>query len=413
RTDERKVFCPYCKEEQGGKAFREEILGVILSLMPHQTLPSLEIRPGMEVKTIMRLPRGNKVSLSNFFVSDALFLRLLSKTVVEITNGMSLFSHSNSLDCCLEKAGEFGERTNKQNNICFDEHTNQEMKQIYENIKTIPKNSIQFIAKEIHAIGSGICVLLKLLDGADGYTLPDILLKSPKEEFIKEFLKEESKSLWTGKVERLGISRYALEILPKLRIHEESVLGKLLLSADHPMHATEILKTENNSIWIGKVRELLGVFGYATGILPKLRIHEENVMELLSLDADKPEHIAEILKTENNSIWIGRMKQLNLRRYAIGILPRFIIHEDTEMEKFSLDAYTPEHIAGILKTENNSIWIGKVRELLGLIGYAAGILPKLRIHEDNEMKTLSLDSNIPGSVAEILKTENKSILVGK
>ncbi|OIR55922.1 MAG: uncharacterized protein A8A55_3332, partial [Amphiamblys sp. WSBS2006] len=31
RTDERKVFCPYCKEEQGGKAFREEILDAVLS----------------------------------------------------------------------------------------------------------------------------------------------------------------------------------------------------------------------------------------------------------------------------------------------------------------------------------------------------------------------------------------------
>ncbi|OIR56117.1 MAG: uncharacterized protein A8A55_3137, partial [Amphiamblys sp. WSBS2006] len=213
RTDERKVFCPYCKEKRSdNKTFQEEILGVILSLMPHQTLPSLEIRPGMEVKTIMRLPRGNKVSLSNFFVSDAFFSKLLSKTAVEITNGVSLFAHANSLDCCL---GEFDARTRKQASIRIGEHTNQEMKQIYENIKTIPKNNIQAIAKEIHAVENGICVLLKLLDGADGY-IPDLLLESPKEECIKEILGTESNLSWVGRAKKLRLVGHAVGILPKL-----------------------------------------------------------------------------------------------------------------------------------------------------------------------------------------------------
>ncbi|OIR55784.1 MAG: uncharacterized protein A8A55_3469, partial [Amphiamblys sp. WSBS2006] len=213
RTDERKVFCPYCKEEQGGKAFREEILDAVLSRMPHQTLPSLEIRPNMSVETVMRLPRENKVSLNNLCLSDAFFSKLLSKTAVEIANGVSLFAHANSLDCCL---GEFDARTRKQASIRIGEHTNQEMKQIYENIKTIPKNSIQFIAKEIHAVENGICVLLKLLDGAAGY-IPDLLLESSRirEEHIEEFLGTESNLSWVGRAKKLRLVGHAVRILPK------------------------------------------------------------------------------------------------------------------------------------------------------------------------------------------------------
>ncbi|OIR55698.1 MAG: uncharacterized protein A8A55_3555, partial [Amphiamblys sp. WSBS2006] len=161
----------------------------VLFLIPHQTLPRLEIRPDTEVETIKRLPRGEKVFLSNVCVSDALFFKLLSKTTVEITNRISLFRHVNSLDCCV---GEFGARTGKQTKVFIGGgYTRKEMKQLYSNIKKIPKNSIQFNSKGIHAVENGICVLLKLLDDAAGY-IPDLLLESPKRECIEEILREES-----------------------------------------------------------------------------------------------------------------------------------------------------------------------------------------------------------------------------
>ncbi|OIR56442.1 MAG: uncharacterized protein A8A55_2810 [Amphiamblys sp. WSBS2006] len=92
RKYKREVFCPFCKDKKrDNKAYQEEILDAVLSLMTQQTFHSLEIRPDMEVKIIKRLPRENKVFLSSVCVSDSLFFKLLSITAVEITNSISIY----------------------------------------------------------------------------------------------------------------------------------------------------------------------------------------------------------------------------------------------------------------------------------------------------------------------------------
>ncbi|OIR55757.1 MAG: uncharacterized protein A8A55_3498, partial [Amphiamblys sp. WSBS2006] len=153
---------------------------------------------------------------------------------------------------------------------------------------------------------------------------------------------------------------YTVGILTKLRIHKENVMEEVLeLYADKTEHISEILKTENNSIWVGRVKKL-NLVGDVVDILPKLDFHEENVMEeLLVFYADKTEHISEILKTENNSIWIGKVHRLSLKNNAIQLLPKLRIHEDNVMEELWLNAYEVDQITEILKTENNSVWVGK------------------------------------------------------
>ncbi|OIR55702.1 MAG: uncharacterized protein A8A55_3552, partial [Amphiamblys sp. WSBS2006] len=163
--------------------------------------------------------------------------------------------------------------------------------------------------------------------------------------------------IWAGRVNILELTGYAIQILPKLRIHEENVMEKLWLNADKTEHTSEILKTENNSIWAGRVN-ILELIGYAIQILPKLRIHEENEMEMFYLNAGQGEHIDEVLEMKNSSIWAGRVKKLSFSDYAIEILPKLRIHGDNVMECFTLDADKTEHTSEILKTENNSIWAG-------------------------------------------------------
>ncbi|OIR57016.1 MAG: uncharacterized protein A8A55_2234 [Amphiamblys sp. WSBS2006] len=407
RTNRREVTCPYCKEKKSDKAYQEEIFGILFSLMPHKTLTSLKIRPDMKVKTVTKLTRETKVILSNIAVTDTFFFRLMSKTAVTIRNKISLVGHDNSTDWCIRK---FAQSAKERINICFDGSTGEEMKQIYENTKTIPKNSIQIKAGGIRAVGSNIRVLLKLLGSADGYS-PALLLKSSNREHVKEILKEENNSLWVGKVKALRLEEHALETLPKLGIHEENEMEELGLYADRPEHIAGILKTENSSIRIGKMKRLeLGCF--ALGTLPKLRIHEENMMEELGLYADKTEYTTEILKTKNNSIWVGKVKDLNLRRYAVQTLPKLSLHEENEMEVFRLDARCLGEITGALKTERKSIWIGKVKRLdLGY--YAVGILPKLRVHKENVMEEFRLWADNAAYTTRILKEESNSIWIGK
>ncbi|OIR56443.1 MAG: uncharacterized protein A8A55_2811, partial [Amphiamblys sp. WSBS2006] len=345
--------------------------------------------------------------LSNVAVSDVLFLGLISKTTVEIRDRISLVGHDDTLYRCI---GRFDWRTKKRIGICFDGYTDEEMKRVYENIKTIPKNNIQINAEEMHAVGSGICVLLKLLGSADGYS-PDLFLNSPNREHIEEILKKENNSVWVGRVKTLRLEGYAVGILTKLRVHKENEMKELRLWAENPGYTTGVLKEENNSVWVGKV-EKLSLRYYAVKILPNLKIHGENEMKELRLYADKTEHLTEILKTENNSIWMGKVKNIYLRKYAVEILPKLKLHEENEMEVFRLDARYLGEIAETLKTERRSIWIGKVKRL-ELCWYAIGILPKLGIHEESEMEEFMVLTGKPGYTTRILKEENNSIWIGK
>ncbi|OIR57221.1 MAG: uncharacterized protein A8A55_2025, partial [Amphiamblys sp. WSBS2006] len=139
------------------------------------------------------------------------------------------------------------------------------------------------------------------------------------------FLEEENSSLWIGSVKGLDLRGYAVELFPKLRLSEESEIEKLSLDSDSPVEISEMLEMENSSIWVGKMKKV-SLTGSSVEILPKLRFHYENVMEKLEMDAYDPGHITSILKTENNSICVGKVKSLKVGGYAVGILPKLKIH---------------------------------------------------------------------------------------
>ncbi|OIR57756.1 MAG: uncharacterized protein A8A55_1474 [Amphiamblys sp. WSBS2006] len=405
-TDKREVACLYCKEKKSDKAYQEEILGAVLSLMSQHTT-SLELRTDTEVETVTRLTRETKVILSNTTISDALFFRLMARTVVEIRSRVSLFGRDKSLGRCT---GELNLRTKDRINIFFDGYTDEEMKQVYSNTKTIPKKSIQINAEEIHAKEDGIYVLLKLFAGADRY-VPKISLDSLRKVCMEETPGPENRLAWMAKAQKPRGRGYGMQILPKLRLHGESEIEKLDLCVYNPEQIAEILKEENNSIWVGKVKSL-ELDRYAVEILPKLRLHDENEMEKLEMYAYEAKYIAEILKTENKSILIGKVKSLELRYFAVEALPKLRLHEENVMEELALVAKNSEQATEMLKMENSSICVGKVKNL-ELGGYAASILPKLGIHEENEMGTFKIRVEKIEDIAEMLKEERKSIWLGK
>ncbi|OIR55734.1 MAG: uncharacterized protein A8A55_3520, partial [Amphiamblys sp. WSBS2006] len=178
--------------------------------------------------------------------------------------------HDKTLDCSPEEPGV---RTAEQNKIFISGCSEEGTEQVYSNIRTIPKKSIHIDAGEIHAKEDGVYFLLKARDLFDGCS-PHFFLKSSEREPI-----------WEG--------------LPRLESHEENETGEAGLSVD------ERVERNNTSPW--KVKEL-NLTGYALGILSKLRFHEENEIETLVLDAEKPGEISEILKTENCSIWLGKVR---------------------------------------------------------------------------------------------------------
>ncbi|OIR55872.1 MAG: uncharacterized protein A8A55_3382, partial [Amphiamblys sp. WSBS2006] len=111
-------------------------------------------------------------------------------------------------------------------------------------------------------------------------------------------------------------------------------------------------------------------------------------------------------------IWVGKVKRLELKDYTVQILPKLRFHKENEAKVFVLDAYYTKYITEMLKMEKESIWIGKVKRLK-LKAYAVEILPKLKLHRENEMEELVLKTAWPGPVSWMLEMENKGIRIGK
>ncbi|OIR56544.1 MAG: uncharacterized protein A8A55_2706 [Amphiamblys sp. WSBS2006] len=110
-------------------------------------------------------------------------------------------------------------------------------------------------------------------------------------------------------------------------------------------------------------------------------------MKVFELKIDNFEYIAEILKTENNSIWIGKMKKMELSECSVEILPKLGFHEENEVEVFDFSELFPGYRKGIHKIRNNSIWVGKVKKT-NLVVYAVEILPKSGFHEKTKWRCL-------------------------
>ncbi|OIR56079.1 MAG: uncharacterized protein A8A55_3175 [Amphiamblys sp. WSBS2006] len=105
-------------------------------------------------------------------------------------------------------------------------------------------------------------------------------------------------------------------------MHEENVMSEFVLYADEAEHIAKILETKNKGTGVGKVKKM-NIDNYAAGILPKLKLHKENVMEEFSLSADRAGHIAEILVMKDKSIFIGKVWRISFERYAKNIENKF------------------------------------------------------------------------------------------
>ncbi|OIR57481.1 MAG: uncharacterized protein A8A55_1757 [Amphiamblys sp. WSBS2006] len=166
-----------------------------------------------------------------------------------------------------------------------------------------------------------------------------------------------------GKVRKLELSRYAVKTFTKFKFHEENEIEELSLCTYDAEYIIEILRTENKSIWMGKMKRV-SLEGYATGMLPKLGFHEDTEMESLSLSIHGARDITGMPRTDSSGgVWIGKVKTLRLEGYAVKILLRLGIHGENEMEELTLGACCREHIAEILGTGKKSVWIGKVKKI--------------------------------------------------
>ncbi|OIR57403.1 MAG: uncharacterized protein A8A55_1836 [Amphiamblys sp. WSBS2006] len=258
---------------------------------------------------------------------------------------------------------------------------------------------------ERHAIN-----LLPKLRLHEDNVMEEFHLDAGLEEYVFSILRAKEKSIWLGKVKNLRLERCAINLLPKLRLHEDSEIQELYLDTEFGEYVFSILGAEDNSIWLGKVKSLK-LEHHAINLLPKLWLHEDSEMEELKLDAEFGEHVSEILGAGDRSIWLGKVRKLRLERYGISLLPKLRLHEDNAMEKFSLGVINRKHVSEILHREDRSIWLGKAKKMV-LMDYAISLLPKLMLHEDNVVDELWLDALEEEYVSKILWAKDRSIWLG-
>ncbi|OIR56387.1 MAG: uncharacterized protein A8A55_2865 [Amphiamblys sp. WSBS2006] len=290
------IECPFCIKKKRREEYHDEITEKLFSFQAQQTL-CLEIRPDMKIEAA-ELTRETRVVLRNISISDKLFLVLMSRTTVEIQEGASLFKHHNGRKCCHEGLVE---KTCGQIDIDFGSFSTDDVERIRENISIMPDNILH-------------------VKNIESWVLAD----------------------------------YTLELLPKLKLHEENEMKALKLKVTHPNYMKRILGAKNHSIWMGKVLNLK-LYDYAVSLLAKLRFHDNNAMDELFLRADNPENIIGISQTTDRSIWIGKVKELYVYYFGIEILPKLKIHEKNMMKEFWVIAKDPAEIAPLLRREKESI----------------------------------------------------------
>ncbi|OIR57331.1 MAG: uncharacterized protein A8A55_1910 [Amphiamblys sp. WSBS2006] len=277
-----------------------------------------------------------------------------------------------------------------------------------ENVKKIPPKSIVYTDRSIFFDGHAVGLFPKLRINGNR-EMGVLSLCAEEKEQVLEITEEEDNSIDAGRVSIIVLKHYAVNALPKLRQKEHNVVQVLSLEAGKKDHVAAMVG-ETNSICIGRTSELF-LGGYAAGVLPRLAVSEDNLMRVFEVDADREEQLAAVLGEENSTVDMGALGAIALKNHAVSILAKLKLREDCTIKKLSLSADKEEQIAAVLRTEKNSIAVGGVREVK-LVGYAIGVLPKLKIREDNVMEKLLAVVEEEHQKEAILGTEDCSIDVG-
>ncbi|OIR56000.1 MAG: uncharacterized protein A8A55_3254, partial [Amphiamblys sp. WSBS2006] len=229
-------------------------------------------------------------------------------------------------------------------------------------------------------------------------------LIASEEAHVAEVLKQE-KRFCVGRVKHMDLEEYAVGVITKMSL-KDCEIEHLRLFATRRKHVAEVLAQEK-PFCVGRVKNMY-LWDYAASVITKMSL-KDCEFESLRLHAYEKEHVAGILKQEN-PFCVGRVKNMDLNNYAVGVITKMTIHEDCEFESLHLTAYEKEHVAEALKQEN-PFCVGRVKKMV-LEGYAVGVITKMKIHEDNTMESFVLAGN-EDQLSRILKEGDKSIDLGR
>ncbi|OIR57259.1 MAG: uncharacterized protein A8A55_1976 [Amphiamblys sp. WSBS2006] len=380
---------------EDSEANEEELSELVTQL---QIPDSFSLTQNLPNEAIL-LTEKTTVTLSKIAISVKLFLVLLEKTRVTVGERFSITKHASNEDCIREN------NMARKTPFCL-ERRGAVSNLALENIERMPPNSIGCVLEEVMLVNTGLINILPKLRIHEDSEIEWLELSADEEEHVAAILTKDQ-PIYIRRVKKMELWDYAVGILPKLRVHEGSEVEWLKLSASKKEHVAAIL-TKDQTFCVGRVKNMW-LWSYAVGILPKLRVHEGSEVEWLKLSASKKEHVAAIL-TKDQTFCVGRVKNMWLWSYAAGVITKIKIHENCEVEKLSLYTNEEEHVAPIF-TKDQPFCIGRVKGIR-LREYAVRVVTKTGVNENNGVEELSLSASKEEHVA-ITLAKDQSIYVGR
>ncbi|OIR56258.1 MAG: uncharacterized protein A8A55_2996, partial [Amphiamblys sp. WSBS2006] len=228
-------------------------------------------------------------------------------------------------------------------------------------------------------------------------------LAASEEAHVAEVLKQE-KPFCAGRVKDMHLWDYAVGVITKMSL-KDCEIERLCLTAREEAHVAAVLKQEKPfCAW--RVKDMV-LREYAVGVITKMSL-KDCEFELLYLSASKKTHVAEVLKQEK-PFCVGRVKRMDIWDYAVGVITKMSL-EDCEFEYLSLSADKEAHVAEVLAQEK-PFCVGRVKDM-HLWGYAASVITKMTIHEDNTMERFVLAGH-GDHFSRILEEGDNSIDLGR
>ncbi|OIR57260.1 MAG: uncharacterized protein A8A55_1978 [Amphiamblys sp. WSBS2006] len=401
------LVCPMCREKGdsfGMDEYRKAIGGneeggLMLSALVTQlqTPDSFSLTQDLPNETIL-LTNHTTVTLSNVEISVKLFLVLLEKTKVTVGGRFSITKHVRNEDCIREHDMAINRPFCLKRNEVVS-------KLALENIERMPSNSIGCSFEEIDLDNTGLINILPKLGIHEDIDIGYLLLDADKKEHVAAILTQDQLFCVSG-VKRITLREYTVGVVTKIRIHEDCGVEHLRLIANKEEHVAAI-HIQDQTIFRRAKNIYLG--DYSMRILPKMRNNEDNKVESLWLVASKEEHVAE-MREQKQTIYVERVKNMELHGYAVSILLKLRIHEDFWARWLWLDADEKEHVAAVLE-QGQMICVGKVKRM-DLWGYAVCILPKLRNNKDNIIEEFVLSVR-EEQISKILGEGDSNIEIGR
>ncbi|OIR57215.1 MAG: uncharacterized protein A8A55_2027 [Amphiamblys sp. WSBS2006] len=405
--DKQILICPICREKgdsfgmyEHKKATGQGEEGLSALITQYQTPDNLSLTQDLPSETLL-LTEKTAVTLSNIEMSAKLFFVLLEKTKITIGERFSIAWYVDSKDCIRDHG--------MAREMPFYLSGGVVSRLALENIERMPPSSIGCSLKEIYLDRNGIINILPKLRIHEDSEVELLDLHTDKKEHIAEILSQEQ-LFFVGRVKKVILGGYAVSVLTKLGIHEDNDVEFLWLHSTEKERVAEIL-AQDQLLCVGRAKKM-EFRDYAVFVFLKIKEVGEGPEGLvLSIGGDELwRKIHEELKKKNTAICIEEVENLFLEKYAVNILPA--LKTKREIGIFVLGASNEDQISEILSEEYKGISFGGIKKFL-LFGSPVNLLPKMRIGEDCEVEVYGLIAEEERQVSKILEKENGSIATGR